>query len=56
MRTAAEASDMSINKELRETRFANDYDKATYFENQLKKDLGADVNVLNLAFAWLHGI
>lgn len=49
MRTAAEASDMSINKELRETRFANDYDKATYFENQLKKDLGADVNVLNLA-------
>ncbi|MBS2000628.1 MAG: SGNH/GDSL hydrolase family protein [Candidatus Obscuribacterales bacterium] len=49
MRTAAEVSDMSINKELREARFANDYDKATYFENQLKKDLGADVNVLNMA-------
>jgi hypothetical protein len=49
MRTAAEVSDMSINKELREARFANDYDKATFFENQLKKDLGADVNVLNMA-------
>ncbi|MBS1954437.1 MAG: SGNH/GDSL hydrolase family protein [Cyanobacteria bacterium SZAS-4] len=49
MRTAAEVSDMSINKELHEQRFANDYSKATYFENQLKKDLGADVSVLNLA-------
>lgn len=49
MRTAAEVSDMAINKELREARFANDYNKASYFENQLRKDLGADVNVLNLA-------
>lgn len=49
MRTAAEVSDMSINKELREARFANDYDKATYFENQLKKDLGTNVTVLNMA-------
>ncbi len=49
MRTAAEVSDMAINKELREQRFANDYSKATYFENQLKKDIGADVSVLNLA-------
>ncbi|HEY9676761.1 MAG TPA: SGNH/GDSL hydrolase family protein [Drouetiella sp.] len=49
MRTAAEVTDMSINKELKEARFANDYAKATYFENQLKKDSGADVTVLNLA-------
>lgn len=49
MRTAAEVSDMSINKELREARFANDYDKATFFENQLRKALGINVNVLNMA-------
>jgi hypothetical protein len=49
MRTAAEVSDMSINTGLREARFANDYDKATFFEKELKKDLGTDVSVLNLA-------
>jgi hypothetical protein len=49
MRTAAEFSDMSTNRGLREARFANDYDKATFFENELKKDLGTDVSVLNLA-------
>jgi hypothetical protein len=49
MRTAAEVSDMAINKELQEARFANDYEKATFFENELKKDVGSNVTVLNLA-------